>query len=152
MHLHCSTLHSWQLNWIFVQIWSKTQFWTKNASASASLRSATAFILASISVQIRSKNARAAASPRSAKLFILALIRSNSKQKCESFCITSLGQCVYFGFISFNFGPKMRALLPRLARQRRSNWANGIEELLNYTELSVKLEIRMLSQQKSANI
>ena len=74
--------------------------------------------------------------------------RSNLDKKCERFCLGSLGQRFYFGvndrpnfeqkasasaslrsanaFISastsFNFGQKLRGLLPRFARPRRLFW------------------------------
>ena len=58
-------------------------------------------------------------------------LRSNSKQKCESFCITSLGQCVYFGFNLLQFWTKNASASASPRSAKRSNWANGIEELLN---------------------
>ena len=60
---------------------------SSNASASASLRSNNAFILASMTVQIWSKNASASASLRSAKAIIMAFnLRLTLEQKCECFC------------------------------------------------------------------
>ena len=79
------------------------QICSKNARASASLRSAMRFIFASISVQIRSKIARA---PRFARPCALFSIRSPSRfgTNCGSF-----GLAVQF-LRPFNFGGKIRRI------------------------------------------